>query len=100
MAVEHRAESRKLVFVEIAGDGFLRVLGDVSAGVGDVLAKFAPPPSRLEHGALRMSKARLAVSRAEGAFCVRRTRSFPDIAVLCADETMLRAVAVFIGRAE
>ena len=57
--VEHRAESRELVFVEIAGDGLLRVLGDVGAGVGNVLAEFAPFP-RLLSKALKMSKVRLA----------------------------------------
>ena len=57
--VEHRAESRELVFVEIAGDGLLRVLGDVGAGVGNVLAEFAPFP-RLLSKALKMSNVRLA----------------------------------------
>ena len=49
--VDHRAEPRKLVFVEIAGNGFLRVHGDVGEGVGDMPPEFAPRPCRLEHGA-------------------------------------------------
>ena len=49
--VQHRAKPRKLVLVEIASDGLLRIDRDVGAGVGDVFADLTPLPRGLEHGA-------------------------------------------------
>ena len=51
VSVEHRAEAFEFVAAEEARDGPPRVLGDVGAGVGDMLAKLAPLARSGEHGA-------------------------------------------------
>lgn len=56
--VQHRAEAFEFVAAEKARDGLSRVLCNVGAGVGDILAELAPLARGGKHGA-QISKARL-----------------------------------------
>lgn len=76
----------------------------LGAGSGDEVHGLAPECTRDFLGPMEVDTAggcTAAWSRCAGAgaSCVRRTRASPDTAVTRANETTVRAVAVFVGRA-